>query len=654
MDGRKRSDCPGGGVSCSCSVDSPFASVQPIIKGNTELPERKISFSLKYAAYIIGAVCFAAGIVLPLQGFLELIIFGSAYLLWGGAVLLKAGQNMIRGRIFDENFLMSIATLGAFVIGEYPEAVAVMVFYQVGELLQGYAVNRSRTSIHKLMDIRPEYARIIERGDTKKVSPDLVKAGDKIMVRPGERVPLDGTVLQGASFVDVSALTGESMPREIKEGDEILSGSINQMGLLRIEVTREYKESTVSRILSLVEDAAGRKAQTERFITRFARYYTPAVVAGAVMLALLPPLLLPGETFAVWTYRALVFLVISCPCALLISIPLGFFGGIGGASRRGILVKGGNFLESLSQVDTVVFDKTGTLTHGSFAVSGIFPAPGFDNQDLLRYGALAASHSSHPVAVSILRAWGDEPEKNEVYSFTEIPGQGVRVETSYGTVLMGNGMLMQSHQIHYCDEDMNGGTGVHVAVAGKYAGSMMVSDEIREDAPAAIRRLRSLGVRNIFMLTGDKIAVAMAIGQKIGLDRVFAELLPQQKVEKIEELENQKRPGKKLAFVGDGINDAPALMRADIGIAMGGVGSDAAIEAADVVLMTGELSKLAEAIAVGRRTKAIVIQNVVFALGIKAFILLLGAMGIASMWEAVFADVGVALLAVLNAMRVMR
>ena len=653
MDGRKRSDCPAGGASCSCSVDSPFTSVQPIIKGNTELPERKISFSLKYTAYIIGAVCLAAGIILPLQGFLELIIFGVAYLLWGGGVLLKAGQNIIRGSIFDENFLMSIATLGAFVIGEYPEAVAVMVFYQVGELLQGHAVNRSRASIRQLMDIRPEYAHIIEGGGTKKVSPDLVKAGDKIMVHPGERVPLDGTVLQGASFLDVSALTGESMPREIKEGDEILSGSINQMGLLRIEVTREYKESTVSRILSLVEDAAGRKAQTERFITRFARYYTPAVVAGAVLLALLPPLLLPGETFAVWTYRALVFLVISCPCALLISIPLGFFGGIGGASRRGILVKGGNFLEALSQVDTVIFDKTGTLTYGSFAVRGIFPAPGFDQEDLLRHAAAAASHSSHPVAVSILNAWGGETEKDSGEPFTEIPGQGVRAETPQGTVLMGNGKLMQTYEIPYPD-DVIPGTGVHVAVAGKYAGNIVVSDEIREDAPSAMRRLRSLGVRNIVMLTGDKISVAKGIGKKIGLDHVFAELLPHQKVEKLEELENQKMPGKKIAFVGDGINDAPALMRADIGVAMGGIGSDAAIEAADVVLMTGEPSKLAEAISIARRTKGIVIQNVTFALGTKAIILMLGAMGIASMWEAVFADVGVTLLAVLNAMRVMR
>ena len=654
MDGRI--DCPAGGASCSCSVDSPFAAVEPAgLNGHTKLSERKIPFSLKYTAYTIGAVCLAAGIVLPFQGLTELIIFGAAYLLWGGAVLLKAGQNIIRGSIFDENFLMSVATLGAFAIGEYPEAVAVMVFYQVGELLQGYAVNRSRTSIRQLMDIRPAYARIIEAGGTKKVSPELVKTGAKILVRPGERIPLDGRVLQGASFLDVSALTGEAMPREIKEGDEILSGSINQTGLLRIVVTRVYKDSTVSRILSLVEDAASRKAQTERFITRFARYYTPAVVAGAVLLALLPPLLLPGETFAVWAYRALVFLVISCPCALLISIPLGFFGGIGGASRRGILVKGANFLEALSQVDTVVFDKTGTLTRGSFAVSGIFPAPGFASTDLLRYGALAASHSSHPVSLSILQAWGNETEKHEAsYSFTEIPGQGVRTETPYGTVLMGNGKLMQSHTIPYHEEGGTEGTVVHVAVAGKYAGSMVVSDEIREDAASAMRRLRSLGVRNIVMLTGDKISVAAALGKKLGLDAVFAELLPHQKVEKIEELEKQKRPGKKIAFVGDGINDAPALMRADIGIAMGGVASDAAVEAADVVLMTGEPSKLAEAISVGRRTKGIVIQNVVFALGTKGFILLLGAMGIASMWEAVFADVGVTLLAVLNALRVMR
>ena len=651
----------GSDAGCTCSIDSPFAAVEPaLVCGNMELPGRKISFSLKYTAYIVGAACLAAGIVLPLQGILELLLFGAAYLLWGGGVLLKAAQNIIRGSIFDENFLMSVATLGAFVIGEYPEGVAVMVFYQIGELLQGHAVNRSRGSIRKLMDIRPEFANIVEAGDTQKVSPHLVKAGDIIMVRPGERVPLDGRVIKGASFLDLSALTGESVPREINEGDEVLSGSINKTALVTIEVTRKYEESTVSRILSLVENAAGRKAQTERFITRFARYYTPGVVAGAVLLAFLPPIMLPGEAFAVWAYRALVFLVISCPCALLISIPLGFFGGIGGASRRGVLVKGGNYLEALSQVDTVVFDKTGTLTHGSFTVRGFFPAPGFNKHDLLRFAGTAATYSSHPVATSILQAWNDalgknsELELNTVNSFTELPGQGVHVETTCGTILMGNGKLMQSHAVPHLELGEIMGAAVHIAVGGKYAGYMVVSDEVREDAASAIGQLRSLGVDNIVMLSGDKVSVAEAIGKKIGLKHIFAELLPHQKVEKIEELEKQMKPGKKLAFVGDGINDAPGLMRADIGVAMGGVGSDAAIEAADVVLMTGEPTKLVEAISVARRTKGIVIQNVVFALGTKAIILMLGAIGIASMWEAVFADVGVALLAVLNAMRVMR
>ncbi|MEW5919565.1 MAG: heavy metal translocating P-type ATPase [Bacillota bacterium] len=654
MHERKSRDCSAGTAACSCSSDLAFPSAQVAGAQENIAPAGRMTlYPLRYAAYVIGAVCFVAGIIFPLQGVLELAVYATAYLLWGGSVLLKAARNMIRGSIFDENFLMSIATLGAFAIGEYPEGVAVMVFYQLGELLQGHAVNRSRNAIRQLMDIRPDYARLVQGGGMKKVFPDLVKTGDLIMVQPGERIPLDGIVRTGTSVLDVSALTGESMPREISEGEEVLSGSVNKTGLLTIAVTREYKESTVSRILSLVESAAGRKAQTERFFTRFARYYTPAVVAAALLLALLPPLFLPGEVFSTWTYRALVFLVISCPCALLISIPLGFFGGIGGASRRGVLVKGGNFLEALAQIDTVIFDKTGTLTRGSFAVSGIFPSPGFAERDLLRYGAAAASYSSHPVAVSILRARGGEIEKNRIYRFTEIPGQGVSVETPEGEVRMGNGKLMERYGIPYL-EDETPGTRVHVAVDDQYAGSFVVSDEIREDAASAIKRLRSLGVRHTVMLTGDKSSVAAEIGKKIGIDAVFAELLPHQKVEKIEQMEKQGRAGKKIAFVGDGINDTPALVRAQVGVAMGGVGSDAAIEAADVVLMTGEPSKLAEAISIARKTKGVVMQNVIFALGTKALILLLGAMGLASMWEAVFADVGVALLAVLNAMRVMR
>jgi Zn2+/Cd2+-exporting ATPase len=638
--------CSAECAACSCTTGF---SLSP----GGELAERLPSVSAKLVFFSAGALFFAAGILLPLHGSLEIMIFAAAYLLWGSGVLLKAARNIIRGSVFDENFLMSIATLGAFAIGEYPEGVAVMIFYQVGEMLQGHAVNRSRRSIRQLMDIRPDYAHLKGEGGTKKVSPDLVKEGDIILVHPGERIPLDGKVLEGASSLDVSALTGESFPREISEGDEVLSGSINNTGLLKIQVAREYKDSTVSRILSLVEDAAGRKAHTERFITRFARYYTPVVVAAAAMLALLPPLLIPGETFSTWTYRALVFLVISCPCALVISIPLGFFGGIGGASRKGILVKGGTFLEALSSIDTVIFDKTGTLTRGSFEVNKIYPSEGFNEKDLLRYGAAAASCSSHPVSASILRAWGTGVEEDRIKSFEEIPGQGVRLILSEGEVLMGNGKLMERHGVPFPDEN-DPGTQVHLAVGGKYAGRIVVSDEIREDSLDAVRRLKSLGVRKIVMLTGDRKAVAEEIGRKIGLDLVFAELLPHQKVEMIEKLKEEGGEKKRIAFVGDGINDAPALARADMGVAMGGMGSDAAVEAADVVLMTSEPSKLAEAITIARKTRSIVMQNVGFALGIKALILLFGAAGMASMWEAVFADVGVTLLAVLNAMRAMR
>jgi len=620
---------------------------------STALTPGEIFRPAKLALYISGALFFAAGIILPLQGFPEFIIFAAAYLVFGGGVLFKAAQNIIRGKIFDENFLMSLATLGAFAIGEYPEGVAVMVFYQVGELLQGHAVNRSRKSIEQLMDIRPEYAHLKEGGQTRKVAPGLVKTGDIIMVRPGERVPLDGIVLEGSSTMDLSALTGESLPREITAGDEVLSGSVNKTGLVSIKVTREYKHSTVSRILSLVENAAARKAHTERFITRFAGYYTPVVVAAAFLLALLPPLFIAGQEFSTWAYRALVFLVISCPCALVISIPLGFFGGIGGASKKGILVKGGNFLEALGQVDTVIFDKTGTLTRGSFTVNGLYPSTGFSEKELLRYGAAAASYSSHPVAVSILQAWDGKIDARDLHSFDELPGQGVRVKLLDEEVLMGNGKMMRQHGIDF-PEDRDASMRLHIAVERKYAGSIAVADEIREDAASAVRRLRSLGVRRIAMLTGDKKSVAEAIGNKLGLDLIFAELLPHQKVEKIEELEKLSGAGKKVVFVGDGINDAPSLARAGIGVAMGGIASDAAIEAADVVLMTGQLSKLAEAIIVARKTRAIVIQNVILALGVKAVVLLLGVIGLASMWEAVFADVGVTLLAVLNAMRSMK
>ncbi len=664
-------NCVSGAAGCCCTVDSPFSSVSGSPEGEKEIVAAGSYFFARARPFLfgVGALLFAAGLLLPLQDPAELLVFAAAYLLWGNGVLLTAGRNIIRGSVFDENFLMSIATLGAFAIGEYPEGVAVMIFYQVGELLQGRAVERSRRSIRELMDIRPDYAHLRGREGTTKVSPHLVRAGDIIEVRPGERVPLDGSVLKGSTTLDLSALTGESLPREINAGDQVLSGSINQGGLLSIEVAREYKESTVSRILSLVESAASRKAQTERFITRFARYYTPVVVAAAVLLALLPPLLIADQTFATWSYRALVFLVISCPCALVISIPLGFWGGIGGASRRGILVKGGNFLEALSDIGTVIFDKTGTLTRGSFQLQEISPALGFTKRELLRCAASASRYSSHPVAVSVLRAWeekevrpggagtaaaktGAEKEDYKALSFTEISGRGVKLLTPKGEVLMGNSRLLEQYGVPVQEEIS--GNRVHLAIGGKYAGSIKVEDVLREDTSAAVQALRNLGVRNIVMLTGDRKAVADKIGQKIGLDRVYSELLPHQKVEILERLQSEQKGKKKVAFVGDGINDAPALARADIGVAMGGIGSDAAVEAADVVLMTGEPSKLAEAISIARKTRGIVVQNVVLALGIKAIVLLLGAAGLASLWEAVFADVGVALLAVLNAMRAMR
>lgn len=619
----------------------------------TALTPKEFLQPARLVLYAGGALLFAAGLLVPLHGLWELAVFAAAYLVFGGGVLLRAAGNITRGRVFDENFLMSLATLGAFAIGEYPEGVAVMVFYQVGELLQGHAVSRSRRSIEELMNIRPDYAWRQENGQTSKVAPELVKTGELIIVRPGERIPLDGTVLDGSSSLDLSALTGEPLPRDVTAGDEVLSGSVNKTGLISIKVTREYSQSTVSRILALVEGAAARKAHTERFITRFAAYYTPFVVAAALLLALLPPLFIPEQAFSAWIYRALVFLVISCPCALVISIPLGFFGGIGGASKRGILVKGGNYLEALSHVDTVVFDKTGTLTHGAFTVNGLHPANGFSEEELLRYGAAAASYSSHPVAASIRRAWDGKINEHDVHSFDELPGRGTRIKLSDGEVLMGNGTMMRQHGIQFPEDDGNADMLLHIAVEGKYAGSIAVADEVKADAAPAVNRLRSLGVRKLVMLTGDKKSVAEAIGKKLGLDLIFAELLPQQKLEKVEELEQQSAAGK-VVFVGDGINDAPSLARAGIGVAMGGVASDAAIEAADVVLMTGQPSKLAEAIVVARKTRAIVMQNVVLALGVKGVVLLLGVIGLASMWEAVFADVGVALLAVLNAMRAMK
>ncbi len=613
----------------------------------------KLHNPFRLVLYFVGAIIFATGIIQPLQGWFEFVVFAAAYIIFGGGVLLRAARNIAVGRVFDENFLMTIATLGAFSIGEYPEGVAVMVFYRAGEMLQDHAVNRSRSSIEKLIDIRPDYAHLRDGEKTRKVSPEDVKVGEMIMVCPGERVPLDGVIVKGTSTLDVSALTGESLPQEVDPGDEVLSGSVNSAGLLTIKVSRAYSESTVSRILSLVEDASTRKAKTEKFITRFAAYYTPLVVAAALLIAFTPPLVLPGEELSVWVYRALVFLVISCPCALVISIPLGFFGGIGGASRKGILVKGSNYLDALSAVDTVIFDKTGTLTRGVFTVKGVYPSSGYSEEELLRYGAAAARFSSHPVASSIFQARKEKVNESYLENYTELPGRGVRVCYNNLSILMGNDKLMAQYGINFA-EHKDSNMSVHLSVAGEYAGSIAVSDEIKGDAVSAVSRLRELGVKRIYMLSGDKQQVAEEIGTKLGLDRVFAGLLPDQKVEIIEQLEKENLTGKKHVFVGDGINDAPSLARAEIGVAMGGVGSDAAIEAADIVLMTGQPSKLADAIGVARKTKSIVVQNIILALGIKAVIMGLGVVGLASMWEAVFADVGVALLAVINSMRAMK
>lgn len=597
------------------------------------------------------ALLLLFAVLLPEEGLLQNLFFTGAYLLVGGEILLRAGRNILRGKVFDENFLMSIATIGAILIGEFPEGVAVMLFYQVGELFQDFAVEKSRKSIGELMDIRPDFAHLIRGQDSIKVSPEEVEIGEMILVKPGEKVPLDGNVMEGSSMMDTSALTGESMPREVREGSEVMAGFLNRNGLLKIEVTKTFGESAVSKILELVENASSKKAPTENFITKFARYYTPFVVLSALLIATLPPLL-TGDPFAQWIYRALVFLVISCPCALVVSIPLGFFGGIGGASRRGILIKGGNYLEALNDVDTVVFDKTGTLTKGKFEVTDILPSRGFTKEQLLKACAYAESHSNHPIAESVLKAYGKKIDQGSIKDYEEVAGYGVRARIEEDEIFAGNGRLMVRESIVY--EDVKTlGTVVYVSVNGKYAGHLVISDEIKDDAKAAILNLKALGIRKIVMLTGDLKAVGEKIGKTLGIDVVYAELLPQDKVAKLEEIKNGNGR-RKIIFVGDGINDAPVLARADIGFSMGALGSDAAIEASDVVLMTDEPGRIATAINIARRTRKIVWQNIIFALGVKGVFLIMGALGYATMWEAVFADVGVTVIAVINAMRAMK
>lgn len=618
-----------------------------------ELPEQDHFIRNKLLQFGCTAVLYGIAILLKLPDWAETALFFISYLIAGGEVLLKAGRNIVRGDIFDENFLMGIATIGAFAIGEFPEGVAVMLFYQIGELFQGIAVNRSRKSITDLMDIRPDYANLKTGSEIRTVSPEEVRIGDILIVKPGEKVPLDGKVIEGFSMVDTSALTGESVPREVGAEDFVLGGFINKNGLLTIEVIREFEESTVSKILDLVQNASSRKAPTENFITKFARKYTPGVTIAAFLLAVIPPLVIPGATFSEWIYRALVFLVISCPCALVVSIPLGFFGGIGGASRHGVLVKGSNYLEALNYVDTVVFDKTGTLTKGVFKVTQINPNGNLSKEELLRYAAYAESFSNHPIALSILKAYGREADKNEIEDYEEISGLGIRITLKGKKVLAGNAKLMKQYHISYVTASAPG-TVVYVAVDNLYAGSILISDEIKEDSAEALKALKNMGIQKLVMLTGDSKATGEKIGAQLGMDEVHAELLPDEKVHNLEMLDKQKTTKGKLVFVGDGINDAPVLARADIGVAMGGLGSDAAIEAADVVLMTDEPGKLVTAIKIAKKTHSIVWQNIAFALGIKIVVLILGAGGLATMWEAVFADVGVTLIAVLNAMRAMK
>ncbi|AHF80778.1 heavy metal translocating P-type ATPase [Thermococcus paralvinellae] len=579
-------------------------------------------------------------------------IFVASYLLVGWKVLRNAFINSVHGNVFDENFLIAIATLGAFAIQEYPEAVGVMLFYIIGEFFQDLAVNKSRRSIKALLSLKAEYANLKVGDNLIKVKPEELKVGDIIIVKPGERVPVDGVVIEGSSSVDTSALTGESVPRTIKEGDEILSGMVNLTGLLTVKVTKELRESTISRILELVENASARKAKTEKFITKFAHYYTPAVVGLAALVALIPPLAF-GEPFSKWVYRALVLLVISCPCALVLSIPLGYFGGIGRAAREGILVKGSNFLDALSKATIVAFDKTGTLTKGVFKVTKIETRNGFSKEEIIKFAALAEAHSNHPIAKAIKEAYGKEINEAEIKEHEEIAGHGVRARIDSIEVMVGNDRLLHKFNIDH-DTCHVKGTVAHVVVNGKYAGYIVISDEIKEDAPKAVRELKRLGVKKVVMVTGDSKDVAEAIAKQIGLDEFYAELLPEDKVEIIEKLEKEKKDDEKIVFVGDGINDAPVIARADIGVAMGALGSDAAIETADVVIMDDKPSKLPIGIKIARRTQRIVWENIIFALGVKLAFISLGILGEATMWEAVFADVGVALIAVFNAMRILR
>ena len=601
---------------------------------------------------VIALILFLISLIIPFENaWINIGIYIISYLIVGLDVLIEAIKNIFKGEVFDENFLMTIATIGAFAIGEYPEAVAVMLFYQIGEMFQSYAVDKSRKSIASLMDIRPDFANIKKNGSIEKVSPDKISIGDIIIVKPGEKVPLDGTIVDGNSMLDTSALTGESVPREVSIGDEVLSGSINQNGLIEIKVTKNFGESTVSKILDLVENASSKKSKSENFISKFAKYYTPIVVVIAVLLAIIPPIIFKETEFIQWLYRALTFLVVSCPCALVISIPLGFFGGIGGASKLGVLVKGSNYLEALSKTEVVVFDKTGTLTEGVFEVQKVNSVD-ITKEDLIKCAAYAESFSNHPIANSLKKAYGKDIDNKKISETHELSGLGVNAVVDGKEVFVGNEKLMQEKNIEYikCNEI---GTILYVAINNQFKGTIIISDKIKADAKKAIEKLKKNNVKKIVMLTGDKKAVGESVAKELGLDEVYTELLPNNKVEKVEELMKSKSKKGKLAFVGDGINDAPVLAISDIGIAMGGLGSDAAIEAADVVLMTDEPSKVVDAIKISKKTLKIVKQNIIFAIAVKILVLILSAIGLSNMWQAVFADVGVSVLAILNALRVL-
>ncbi|MFR2665311.1 MAG: heavy metal translocating P-type ATPase [Clostridium sp.] len=627
----------------------PHVKVEKKVSGKTNVQRAK--FEVK-PTLIIGTILYLISVIGDFKGALALILFVASYLLIGGKVVLTAIKNIARGQLFDENFLMTVATIGAFSISEYPEAVAVMLFYEIGETIQGYAVNKSRSSISSLMDIRADYANIIIDGKEKKVSPETVKVEDIILVKPGEKIPLDGIVVEGESFVDTSALTGESVPRKIAVNDEILSGGINTNGVLKVKVTKKFGESTVSRILEMVENAANKKANTEKFITKFAKVYTPIVVALAILIAVVPSIFIKDALFSTWLYRALVFLVVSCPCALVVSVPLGFFAGIGGASKKGVLVKGSNYLELLKDLETVVFDKTGTLTEGVFTVTEI-NTNNIQKEKLIEVAAMAESFSNHPIAISIIKEYGKEIDKEVIEEYEEIAGHGIKAVINNEEILIGNAKLMNQFNISYNEVDSIG-TVVYCAINGEFKGSIVISDKIKENAAEALINLKAAGVKKTVMLTGDNKKTAEKVGEKVNIDEVHSELLPLGKVKEVEKLLKASNKNGRLAFVGDGVNDAPVLARADIGIAMGGIGSDAAIEAADVVLMKDDINALVDAINVSKKTNKILWQNIIFALGVKVIVMVLGTFGIANMWTAVFADVGVTIIAIINSTRCFR